>query len=65
MKNASARTNGICLNLLEAGEGALVMLLQAFPELSFSWRHQISVIAFAGYHVVAPGAGSVASRTRL
>jgi pimeloyl-ACP methyl ester carboxylesterase len=54
MKTASVKTNGICVNFLEAGEGPLVVLLHGFPELSFSWRHQISALADAGYHVVAP-----------
>jgi pimeloyl-ACP methyl ester carboxylesterase len=57
MKTASVRTNGICVNFLEVGEGPLVVLLHGFPELSFSWRHQISALADAGYHVVAPTSG--------
>jgi pimeloyl-ACP methyl ester carboxylesterase len=39
---------------LEAGEEPLVFLLHGFPELGFSWRHQISALADAGYRVVAP-----------
>jgi pimeloyl-ACP methyl ester carboxylesterase len=41
---------------LEAGSPAapLVLLLHGFPELAFSWRHQVDAIAAAGYHVVAP-----------
>jgi pimeloyl-ACP methyl ester carboxylesterase len=54
MKTASVRTNNICMKFLEAGEGPLVLLLHGFPELSFSWRHQISALAAAGYRVVAP-----------
>jgi pimeloyl-ACP methyl ester carboxylesterase len=54
MKTASISTNGISMNYLEAGEGPLVLLLHGFPELSFSWRHQISALADAGYRVVAP-----------
>jgi pimeloyl-ACP methyl ester carboxylesterase len=42
--------------LTEAGErGApVVVLAHGFPELAFSWRHQIPVLADAGYHVLAP-----------
>jgi pimeloyl-ACP methyl ester carboxylesterase len=54
MKSASVNTNGIVMHYLEAGEGPLVLLLHGFPELSFSWRHQISALADAGYRVVAP-----------
>jgi pimeloyl-ACP methyl ester carboxylesterase len=54
MKSTSVRTNGIDMHYLEAGEGPLVLLLHGFPELGFSWRHQISALANAGYRVVAP-----------
>lgn len=53
----SSRTisaNGIELFLLEQGEGPLVLLCHGWPELSYSWRHQIPAIAAAGFHVVAP-----------
>ncbi len=46
--------NGICLNIAEAGEGPLVLLLHGFPESWYSWRHQFAPLAAAGYHVVAP-----------
>lgn len=49
-------TNGVRLYTVEAGErGApVVVLAHGFPELSYSWRHQIPVLAAAGYHVLAP-----------
>jgi pimeloyl-ACP methyl ester carboxylesterase len=49
-------TNGVKLHTIEAGErGAPVVLLaHGFPELAYSWRHQIPVLAAAGYHVLAP-----------
>lgn len=49
-------TNGVRLRVLEAGEpGApLVVLAHGFPELGFSWRHQLPALAEAGYHVLAP-----------
>jgi pimeloyl-ACP methyl ester carboxylesterase len=53
----SSRTisaNGIDIFLLEQGKGPLVVLCHGWPELSYSWRHQIPAIAAAGYHVVAP-----------
>jgi len=46
--------NGIELNVLEEGEGPLVVLCHGFPELAYSWRKQIPVLAQAGYRVVAP-----------
>jgi len=46
--------NGIEIFLLEQGEGPLVVLCHGWPELSYSWRHQIAALAAAGFHVVAP-----------
>ncbi|MEZ0349898.1 alpha/beta fold hydrolase [Mycobacterium sp. pR1184] len=49
-------TNGVQLRVVEAGDrGApAVVLAHGFPELAYSWRHQIPVLAEAGYHVLAP-----------
>jgi pimeloyl-ACP methyl ester carboxylesterase len=47
-------TNGIELNIAEAGSGSLVLLLHGFPESWYSWRHQFATLAEAGFHVVAP-----------
>ncbi len=38
----------------EGGPKGLALLLHGFPELAFSWRHQIPVLAAAGYEVWAP-----------
>ena len=47
-------TNGIALRAAVAGEGPLVVLVHGWPELWYSWRHQIRALASAGYKVVAP-----------
>jgi pimeloyl-ACP methyl ester carboxylesterase len=49
-------TNGVQLRVVEAGDrGApVVILAHGFPELAYSWRHQIPALAEAGYHVLAP-----------
>lgn len=46
--------NGIEIFVREQGQGPLVILCHGWPELSYSWRHQIPAIAEAGFHVVAP-----------
>ena len=46
--------NGIRLNVVEAGSGPLVILCHGWPELAYSWRHQIPALAAAGFRVVAP-----------
>ena len=45
---------GARLRVVEAGRGPLVILLHGFPEFSFAWRHQLPVLAAAGFRVVAP-----------
>jgi pimeloyl-ACP methyl ester carboxylesterase len=47
-------TNGLRMHLAEAGHGPLVILCHGFPESWYSWRRQITALAEAGYHVVAP-----------
>ncbi|GAB1258414.1 alpha/beta hydrolase [Aurantivibrio plasticivorans] len=46
--------NGITMRIAEMGEGPLVILVHGWPESWYSWRHQITALAEAGYHVVAP-----------
>jgi pimeloyl-ACP methyl ester carboxylesterase len=45
---------GLRMHIAEAGEGPLVVLLHGFPECWYSWRHQLTALAGAGYHAVAP-----------
>jgi pimeloyl-ACP methyl ester carboxylesterase len=49
-------TNGVALRVIEAGERGAppVVLAHGFPELAYSWRHQMPALAAAGYHVLAP-----------
>lgn len=54
LRHRTVRTNGIDMHVAEQGEGRPVVLCHGFPELWYSWRHQIPALAAAGYHVVAP-----------
>ena len=47
-------TNGVTLRTLVAGDGPAVLLSHGFPELGYSWRHQIQPLAAAGYRVIVP-----------
>jgi pimeloyl-ACP methyl ester carboxylesterase len=42
------------MHLAEQGEGPLVLLCHGFPETWYSWRHQLSSLAKAGFWAVAP-----------
>ncbi|GAA2691603.1 alpha/beta fold hydrolase [Actinoplanes palleronii] len=49
--------NGVELEVFEAGRhhgGTPVVLCHGWPEHAFSWRHQMSALAAAGHHVIAP-----------
>jgi len=49
-------TNGVMLHAVAAGpsDGPLVILLHGFPEFWYGWRHQIELLASAGYRVLVP-----------
>ncbi len=49
---------GLRMHILEAGAAApdskLIVLLHGFPELAYSWRKLMPMLAAQGYYVVAP-----------
>lgn len=45
---------GLPVHVAEAGTGPLIVLLHGFPECWYSWRHQLTALAEAGWHAVAP-----------
>ncbi|MDE3739054.1 alpha/beta hydrolase [Pseudomonas resinovorans] len=46
--------NGIHMQVAMQGAGPLVLLCHGFPELWYSWRHQLDALSTAGFRVVAP-----------
>jgi len=50
----SVTVNGIKMHVAEKGEGPVVLFIHGFPELWYSWRHQIVALAEQGYRAVAP-----------
>ena len=55
MKDAKrVATNGVELSVIDEGAGFPVVLCHGFPELSYSWRHQIPALIDAGYRVIVP-----------
>jgi len=45
--------NGVGLSVVDEGEGDAVVFIHGFPELAYSWRHQIPAVAGAGYRAIA------------
>lgn len=48
------QTQGITLNVAQAGQGPPVLLCHGWPESWYSWRHQLPALAAAGYRAIAP-----------
>ncbi|XP_020593143.1 uncharacterized protein LOC110033488 [Phalaenopsis equestris] len=54
IKHRMLHVNGINMHIAEKGDGPVVLFLHGFPELWYTWRHQIVFLAAHGYHAVAP-----------
>jgi pimeloyl-ACP methyl ester carboxylesterase len=54
MTTRTVGRNGVELAVDVGGEGPPVILAHGFPELAFSWRHQVPALLDAGYRVAAP-----------
>lgn len=47
--------NGLNHHVAEVGTGqSVVVFLHGFPEIWYSWRHQMIAVANAGYRAIAP-----------
>ena len=53
MNFVSVKNGSIELNVAVAGEGPLILCVHGFPELWYSWRHQIAHFSGLGYKVAA------------
>lgn len=47
-------TNGVEIETFIAGRGTPVVLCHGFPEVAYSWRHQVGPLVDAGYRVIVP-----------
>ncbi|XP_057421298.1 uncharacterized protein LOC130715236 isoform X2 [Lotus japonicus] len=54
VEHRTVSVNGINMHIAEKGQGPLVLFIHGFPDLSYSWRHQITALASLGYRCVAP-----------
>ena len=57
-------STGIDMHIAEAGSGPAVVFCHGFPELWYSWRHQLPVVAEAGFRAIAPICAATATPTR-
>ena len=54
LREGTVCANGLRFATLEMGEGPLVLCLHGFPDHARSFRHQLPVLAEAGFRAVAP-----------
>jgi pimeloyl-ACP methyl ester carboxylesterase len=47
------RANGVRLAVYEQGSGLPVVFSHGFPEIAYSWRHQLPALAAAGFRAIA------------
>jgi len=54
IKHHFVDSNGIRMHVAEAGQGYPIVMCHGFPELWYSWRHQMHALAQAGFRAIAP-----------
>ena len=54
IKHHHVQANGIRMHVAEAGDGPAVVMCHGFPELWYSWRHQIPFLADNRFRAIAP-----------
>jgi pimeloyl-ACP methyl ester carboxylesterase len=56
IEHRTVEVNGIKMHVAEKGnkDGQVVLFLHGFPELWYSWRHQIDALSSLVYRAVAP-----------
>lgn len=54
IEHTTVTTNGINMHVASIGSGPAVLFLHGFPELWYSWRHQLLSLSSLGYRAIAP-----------
>ncbi|KAM0998467.1 hypothetical protein ACFX2I_008202 [Malus domestica] len=54
IEHTTVPTNGINMHVASIGAGPPVLFLHGFPELWYSWRHQLLSLSSLGYRCIAP-----------
>ncbi|XP_041021061.1 epoxide hydrolase A-like [Juglans microcarpa x Juglans regia] len=54
IQHTTVPTNGINMHIASIGNGPVVLFLHGFPELWYSWRHQLLSLSSLGYRCIAP-----------
>lgn len=54
IEHKTISVNGINMHVAEIGEGPAVLFVHGFPELWYTWRHQMLSLSSRGYRAIAP-----------
>ncbi|PIN12654.1 Soluble epoxide hydrolase [Handroanthus impetiginosus] len=54
IQHSFVNVRGLNLHIAEIGTGPVVVFLHGFPEIWYSWRHQMTAVADAGFRAIAP-----------
>uniref|UniRef100_A0A804J785 AB hydrolase-1 domain-containing protein n=1 Tax=Musa acuminata subsp. malaccensis TaxID=214687 RepID=A0A804J785_MUSAM len=56
VEHSYLETRGLSLHIAHVGKGELgaVLFIHGFPEIWYSWRHQMNAVAKAGFKAIAP-----------
>ncbi|GAA0154584.1 hydrolase [Lithospermum erythrorhizon] len=54
IEHRNLKVNGINMHVAEIGEGPVILFLHGFPELWYSWRHQMLYLSSKGFRAIAP-----------
>jgi pimeloyl-ACP methyl ester carboxylesterase len=52
-EHSQIEVNGIAVHTVSMGDGPLVVFCHGFPESWYSWRHQLPMVAEAGFRAMA------------
>ncbi|KAM7276402.1 hypothetical protein ACFE04_018268 [Oxalis oulophora] len=54
IEHTTVSTNGINMHVASIGSGPVILFIHGFPELWYSWRHQLLSLSSLGYRCIAP-----------
>ncbi|GLT42435.1 hypothetical protein SLA2020_164330 [Shorea laevis] len=54
IEHTTVSTNGINMHVASIGTGPVILFLHGFPQLWYSWRHQLLSLSSLGYRAIAP-----------
>ncbi|WCJ22240.1 alpha/beta-Hydrolases superfamily protein [Euphorbia peplus] len=54
IQHSTVATNGINMHIASIGTGPVILFIHGFPDLWYTWRHQLIDLSSKGYRCIAP-----------